>query len=350
MKNFLIVLFVLILVGVGGYFGWRYYNQSQANVSPDLNKKANSFVWGVTARPHAINKYNAKDWAKMVGYAKDLGVNYVRLSWETDTRDPKFNDKVISEVEKQGMGIYLAIGGDSEIQNSDNPYQTGYDSAYQIASQFKGRIKYYQLSNEISAAALKGSNFNGDKESDYYPEKYAKIRDWLKGANAGVKKADPSAKTVVTGMWIQYYIFNMLQNDKVDFDYIGWDWYSDMELIQDNKLSDGEGILDKLKALGKPVMLTEVSQRPDIVENEQILDEDKQSQYIADTVNWAYESGFIKGVIVYELIDEIPVSLKTQIEAYGLVEAKRLSSGKGAIVGLRKAYTTYKDIIAKHNQ
>lgn len=346
MKNFFIVLFVLVLVGAGGYFGWRYY-QSQANVSPNLNKKTNSFVWGVTARPHAINKYNTKDWTKLVGYAKDLGVNYVRLNWESDVRDPmKFNKATISEIEKQGMKPYVVITQTGDMTKSADPYTDGYNRAYTITKAVKGRVDYYQLENEITSWSLKGAEFSGDKADQYDETKSQKIIQWLKGTNAGVKAGDPEAKTVVAGQWIQYSFLQMIADGGVDYDIIGWDWFSDMGLIQDNKLDDGSNIMDKLKTFNKPIMLVEVGQRPD----GSTMDQDKQAKYISDMAEWAHGSGLIKGFFAFELTDGIPVSAKIPIEVYGLVEAKRLSTGKGAIVGPRKAYATYKDIIAKYSQ
>jgi len=353
MKNLLIVLFVLILVGAGGYFGWRYY-QSQANVSPNLNKKTNSFVWGVTARPHAINKYNVKDWTKLVGYANDLGVNYVRLGWDTDNHDPvAFNKAVIDEVLKQGMSPMLGFESKTDIFASDDPYTDGYDAAFRIATLNKDKVKYYQILNEVSSVVLRGGEFPGDKEDQYDASKYAKMRDYLKGAIAGIKKADPAAQTILTGQWTQYAFFDMLARDKVDYDIIGWDWYSGMGMIYDNKTADGSNVLDHLKKLNKPIFLTEVGQESNNADGTSSMDEDKQADYFQKMAEWAYNSGVIKGFIAFQLTDIITTTDKNsktdRIDRSGLVQADKNSKGKVVLIK-RKAFGVLQSIIAKYSK
>lgn len=359
MKNFLIVLFVLILVSAGGYFGWRYYNQSQATDSPTVKARTtkDGFIWGVTTRPHALSRYHPTLWKNQVGLASDLEVNYVRIDWEPEGRyngkiDPiGLSHALIKEVEAQKMRIYLSFGENGKITGSSNPYQDGYDLANQVVGANKGHVDYYQLANEISSESLRGAEFPGDKTSEYDLEKYAKIRDWLNGAIDGVKKADPQAKTVVVGQWTQIAFFDKLQEDGVNFDIIGWDWFSDMGLMKDVKISDGTYLVDKLKSFNKPVILAEVGQRPDgNKEDGFVMDEDKQNQFISEMANWSHDSGFIKGFFAFELTDVTNYDKGGYIDRYGLVACEKSKSGVGAVDHLRKVYSSYTDIVRKYSK
>ena len=357
MKNFLVVLFVLILAGGGGYFGWRYYNQSQASDSPSLNGKKNGFVWGVTTRPYALARYNSGLWKDQVKLASDLGVGYVRIGWEPEgwyknKMDPiGLNQALITEIEAQGMRTYLSFGENGKITDSDSPYQDGYDLANKIASANKGQVDYYQLANEISSESLKGSEFPGDEEDQYDVEKYEKIRDWLKGATAGLKKADSAAKTVVVGQWTQTAFFDMLKKDSVDFDIIGWDWFSDMALMKDVKIFDGKALTDKLKSFNKPVILAEVGHRPDGNKTDGFtVNEDKQDQFISEMASWAHGSGFIKGFFAFELTDLTNYDDGGYIDRYGLVAFERNKNGVGVVDHLRKAYSGYATVVKKYSK
>lgn len=358
MKNFLIVLFVLILVSLGGYFGWRYYNQSQATDSPTIKARTtkDGFIWGVTTRPHALARYSDKIWQKQVAFASNLGVGYVRTGWEPEgwyngKLDPiGLSQALIKEIETQGMRTYLGFGENGKITDSTNPYQDGYDLANQIASANKGHVDYYQLANEISSESLKGAEFPGDETSQYDLEKYQKIKDWLNGAIDGVKKADPQAKTVVVGQWTQIAFFDMLSEDGVNYDIIGWDWFSDMGLMKDVKISDGTYLVDKLKSFNKPVILAEVGQRPDGNKTTGFtMNEDKQDQFISEMANWAHGSGFIKGFFAFELTDLTNYGKGGYIDRYGLVAFKRNKQGVGVMTGLRKAYSSYAAIVTKYS-
>lgn len=360
MKKFLLIFLVLAILGLSGYFGWRYFNQKSAVATPEVTTPAtpaDNFIWGVTTRPNALAKYYPTRWQEQIKLAKDLGIGYVRIDWEPDAwidgkQDPVgFNDILTAEITKQGMRPYLNFGQNGKITASATAYQDGYDLATRITTANKGKIDYYQLGNEISSESLKGGQYPGDKTDQYDLAKYAKIRDWLKGAEAGIKAADPKAKTVVVGQWTQTAFFDMLQKDGVNFDIIGWDWFSDMNLMKDVKLSDKTLLTEKLQSYNKPVMLVEVGQRPDGNKDKGFtMNEDKQVQFISDMANWAHGSGFITGFFAFELTDVTNFAPGGYVDRYGLVDYERNDGGVGVMDHLRKAYSTYAAIVKKYSK
>lgn len=344
MKKILTILVVLAVVAVGGWFGLKQYRKWLVKKEP--------FVWGVTVRPHAIGKFSKSTWNKQLQLAKGLGVNYVRMSWQYDAYfnsklDPfGFHDNIIGMNEKQKLKTYMVIEANPDVLEVKDPYMDGYNSAFQIAAKFKGRIKYYQLLNESASVALKSPDNSGEKEEDYDSEKYVKARDWIKGASDGIKKADSSAYRVVTDQWTHTAFFDMLVKDKVDFDIIGWDWFSDMGLMQDKKLGDGTLIIDKLKSFNKPIILAEVNARPEGRNGQKGQDEDKQSEFIKNMAQFAKDSN-LKGFIVLELLD-VTNTGRGYTDYYGIVNTTEKNNGVGTIGEAKKAYNTYKEIIVKY--
>jgi len=346
-KKLLIIFLVLAILGGGGYLLWTKVLSKAARV------KKEPFVWGVTMRPHALGRYNQEVWAKEIALAKGLGVNYVRVGWQYDAwingKEDQFGfqEEIFKSIQDAGMNVYLVFEGNPDVLKVSDPYYDGYNNAFQIASHNRGKIKYYQLLNEAGSAALKGGEFSGDKESDYDAEKYTKVSEWLKGAARGIKEADPSAYRIISDQWVHTAFFDMLQRDKVDYDIIGWDWFSDMGLMGERKLTDGTLLIDKLKTFNKPIFLAEVNQRPEGDGGQKGMPEEKQADFIGKMAEWAYNSGAIRGFLVLELTD-VSNTGANFTDYYGLVEAAESSAGVGIPGKPRQAYDVYKKIISKY--
>ncbi|OGD57201.1 hypothetical protein A2V71_02185 [Candidatus Berkelbacteria bacterium RBG_13_40_8] len=139
----------------------------------------------------------------------------------------------------------------------------------------------------------------------------------------------------------------MLRRDKVDYDIIGWDWFSDMGFMADAKLFDGTSLVDKLKTFNKPIFLAEVNQRPEGSGGQQGMPEQKQADFISKMAEWAYNSGIVRGFMVLELTD-VPNTGADFTDYYGLVAAAKNSSGMGIPGEPRQAYDVYKEIISKY--
>ena len=345
MKNFLIILLVILILGIGAYFGWSYFKGKDEVIQVSKNKE---FIWGVSMYPFAADHvYIQKNWISQLALAKNLNVDYVRIKWDDAAyTDPKanleFHDKFLKEIFNQKLGLYLILEPDQDLKKMDNAYEEGYQTASRVASFYKGKIDYYQLMNESASNAIKGPQYSGEKESDYDPVLYPIVRDWIKGASAAIEKEDPSAKRVVTDQWTHYAFFDMLEKDGIDYDVLGWDWFSDMGLMGDKKLSSGQTILEKLQSFGKPVILAEVNARP----NKNGQDEEKQSNYIQAMADWAKQQK-LAGFFVHVLTDATSRDFKT-VDRYGLVKIEKNEKERFIIGTPRKAYQTYKEIIEKY--
>jgi len=350
MKNFLIILLALLIGAGGGYFAWKYFvtkDDSGGSVSQTTDDE--SFLWGVTMRPTGLGKYSDSIWSKQLKVASNLGVKWVRIDWTHDAEDEfTYHDNIIDYLKQFGLNVYLVIEPTGKFENVRNPYQDGYDNAYKIATHYKGQIKYYQIMNEASSNAIKGGTYSGEDESDYDATKYERTKEWLRGASEGIKKADANAQRVLTSQWTHTAFLDKLAQDNIEYDIIGWNWFSDMGYLGDKKLSDGTLLIDKLKSFNKPVILAEINYRPEGVNGQNGQPESKQADFIEKMAQWSVKTG-LKGFFVLELLDS-PNSGKGYTDYYGIVGVTKSSSGAYIPDEPRQAYETYQKIISRYSK
>lgn len=354
MKKFLIILLALIIGGVGGYFAYKKFFSGNSSFSSNNNQVTAAnynepFMWGTTMRPDAFGRYIDELWLKQIKVANNLGAPWVRIPWSYAADDQfKFNDEVMNYLINNGLEIYLVVEPNGDFEKVQDPYKDGYDNAYRIASHYKGKIKYYQIMNEAGSNAIIDGTYSGENESDYDATKYQRTRDWIKGALEGVKKADPEAYRAVTNQWLQTGFLEKLKKDNVDYDMIGWDWFSDMGFIGDKKLADGTLLIDKLKSFNKPFFLAEINYRPEGKNGQKGQPEEKQAAYIEKTADWAVENKLV-GFYVLELFNTVNPS-RGYNDYYGIYSIKKSTGGSYVPDEPLKAYTVYQEIIAKYNQ
>ncbi len=364
MKKYWGILFVFIVAALVGFLIWGnllrtdWTNISIIDNSPktsasktpkpyNISYYKEPFLWGVTMQPAGLGRYIAEIWAMQVQVAKNLGVPYVRLSWDyTNPAKFDYHDEVIKALEAQGIKIYLGFNPSIPLKNVKASYNDGLAWGYRIANYYKGKIKYYQLGNEQSIGALKGSEYSGENISDYDEINYQLAKEWLRGASDGIKRGDPSAYRVITGLWLGTGFFERLERDKIDYDIIGWDWFSDMGDISSKKMADGTFLIDKLKSFNKPIFLAEINVRPEGENGQNGPNEKNQADFLSKNADWAVSAN-LRGFIVYQLFDN-PNNPLGYTDFYGIVETEKSPSGSVVPGEARPAFYTYKDIINKY--
>lgn len=352
MKTFLIILLALIIGGGGGYFVYSKYfkNQAAFSTSPSRIVTAQNykepFQWGINVNPSPVRNYSLEMWTKQMKYVNDLGCGWIRLVYGANISNRlEIFDEMVNDADKRNIQVLLSLDSTEPVQTISNPYDDGYKVAKEVAEHYKGKIKYYQILNEIGGTVVKGPEYGGEEESDIDNQKYNQVKEWSKGAIEAIRKIDPDAYIVIDSFWTHYKVIEMLVRDGIEFDILGWNWYSDMKMMGDKKLADGSLLVDKLKSFGKPIILAEVNGAP--INGR--VNENSQAQFIQDMADWAYNSGIINGFYVHELVDIAPTP--TREEGYfGLIKFKKASDGGYTYGDLKKAYGTYKELIADYSK
>jgi len=361
MKKFLIVFLVLVLsAGIGMGLGWFINGRkvetktATASKTPVDTKK---HLWGVFTNPYVFNTPNDSFMPdhvdKQVSYWKDLGLNIVRFNYEFFSDRPEYikpeNDYLIKKLQANGIKRLMVVESplEKDFFNLAN-YQKGYEWGSFIGTHFKGKIDYYQLLNEVSGKAVK-ENASGYKIEDYDMAKFAPMEEYIKGLSDGIHEADPKAKRVICAHWIGVAAIDKLIADDVNFEVIGWNWFSEMGDDPTNKKLDDGTVLNIPKHFeksGKEFWLTELNRSSGSFDGK----EQDQAQYLKTAMDNLMKSGLVKGVFVYQLFDPNPGDdgKQTPNNQLGIIKVKKDSAGKWGPGEKKPAYSTYKDLIARY--
>lgn len=326
-----IVLFILIFLGM-------YLYNNYGNSSP-TKPNDHSFKWGVTLDPYPYGEVDGKVLDQGLARAKELGVKWLRFNVLNYPGDPfTLTDDVYNKAVKNDFNVVLIFQPDKDFQEFPNPYQAGYDQAYKIASHYKD-IEYFQLANEPAAGAIK-PNWSGVNQDSFDQDKYQKVLLWLKGATEGVKKANPKAKRIITGNWLNAGFFQMLDNDSLDYEIIGWDWHQktpDLSEVEDQ--GNQYNLIEILSKLDKELWITEAG-----LLDGSLNSEDEQADYLLRLIKQVYQSRKFTGLFTFVLFDGQP-RYENDNNYLGIIKNQVTGDGKLSPGEPKKAYRVLKDYI-----
>lgn len=351
-KIFLFI--VLCLVFTGGLLTYRGVITLPWVKSTD--QKSTSMLWGVHTSIYSFKKGPETFTQPMLDvqkkYVTDLGVSLLRSNYEIYPDSQEANDAMVKFAEESKLKLLLVLEPPLPDLMTQLTYQVGYDWGKKVASRYKGRVGYYQLTNEVSGVVIKPS-FPGTKESDYDEEKYQKLKVYLQGLSTGIHDGDKNAKRVITANWISTAIIDRMYKDKVPFDIIGWNWFSDMGDDPTHKVLDDGSVLDLptyFAKYKKPFWITEANQSHGDFDDQTGK---KQADYMNALTANIVKSGKVDAFIAFKLFDSHSEAQgkQTPDTSWGFVGQKVDAKTKNYIPGnLKPAYTAYKEIINKYVQ
>jgi|GEM_PF-995855 len=377
MKKFFIAILVLALAaGVGIGFGTIIKNRNKnKNTAPQEQKSdyKSEFIWGAQGGAFVLNRlddpYKPENVDKQIEFAKKLGINLIRANLEISKKDSPFeitplekaNDDFINRVADAKLQILLVLDPDiPKTVGKANYEEEGYKLGSYAAKHYKGKVKYYQIANEVTGTIVKpaednGKTFNGNYGVQYSQARYDAVLGWVKGMSRGIRENDTDAKIVLCGHWILYDVIQKLISDGVDFDILGWSWYStdgDDVTRREYNWGDHMNLAEKLYSIKKDVWIVETNYDHGSFGNGKISSsegEKKQAEFIGKFANNVYNSGYFKGFIVFTLFDNpINAEIAAEREAHwGLVEVKKIN-GDIKVTREKPAFNTYKKFISSH--
>jgi len=365
-KKIIISFFVLAIAIVGGIYAGRVLkNDKKVEESP--------YVFGVQCGAFTINKkiesYNEQNTVKKIQKLKELGVNTVRANFEMSVNQPfsitpydDTNDRYITSLTDNDFDVLLVIDPNIPATIGKADYEKeGYNLASYISKRYKGKIKYYQIANEVSGTSVKPSDpdfkgrvFKDDFGLEYSVERYEAVRGWVKGMSRAIRENDPSAKIVLTGHWVLYEVVERLIADGVDFDVLGWAWYeNDGDDITKRETPDGKNTINlgaELAKFKKTNWIIESNLEdgtfPKGSKTTKTLEKD-QADFIRNFVPNVINSGYFTGYFFFTLFDD-PVAGEVAGEReahWGLVEVKKVGD-ENVIVRNKPGFNAYKDAIS----
>ncbi|MBE9584294.1 hypothetical protein IM792_07535 [Mucilaginibacter sp. JRF] len=294
---------------------------------------------GVNGHPFGDAPYLETPATRQVDMINQMGMNWYRINVLTQSDGTISGNRpglfeALRDAAKSGSVNLLPMLYLRTFKSADSP-ETAYEKGRTLGANFAAKygeyFEYYDLGNDLELDLLL-PNTDGRDIADYNPTKSKAIAYYLKGMDEGIKANDPGAKTMIDAGWLHWGFLTICSNYGVQFDAIGYHWYSDMEgaAKKSYKIDD---ITTKITGLfpTKELWFTEFGYRYNSSSN---VNEDKQSEFINSFVAKCRNNTKVKAAIAYELLDEPYKSY--QESNYGLYKwlTRYTSSAKKPVVSI----------------
>lgn len=247
-------------------------------------------------------------------------------------------------------------------------YQRAFDAGNKLALRHGKNIQYYNVGNEMARYLV--SHFK-IPECEATPPDWSKIREcfnqqvgmgdeylqfffseeiamrfislsaYTKGFIDGIKVNDQDAKIIINDTEMYYGYIQFLELLNVNYDIIGWNWYSGLGSIQNNH--QNVNVYQKLVELagGKDIWITEFNSLLG-----SFYGDERQKINIESMIHEYVNLDEIKTIILYELIDQYYGQVETPYEDYfGLITAPFPNENNAE---LKPSFNQYKYLIEEH--
>ena len=372
-KVLIAVLIICIAIVAGVYIGLRSAGNTENGEVATGNQttpKNNQFAWGVNTSIYQVDGYVEETAQRQIDIIKKLGVNTVRMTYERSIElepfsinyySDKYNDDFVDRLNSADIDIAMIIDGDiiGTAESEIDQEKEGYKLGQHVASRYKGKVKYYQIGNEITGTTVKpsdpefkGETFEGELGLSYSVSRYKSALGWLKGMSKAIRESDPDAQIVVSGHWVLYDVIEKMIDEGLDFDILGWAWYSEDGLDITKRDHQGQDInlFETLNSFGKKVWVIESNQhRGSYGDGDSAKGELEQSEFIRNFIDYNYQKKLFIGYFVYTLFDNPAFADKQdgQDAHWGLVAVSESATGS-PIFTEKKAFGTYQKIISDY--
>lgn len=302
----------------------------------------NSFVWGMSVNLfpypalHDEKRFEAVT-EEQIRALKQLKVQAVRFTYSIE--EPDRSVYLARRLQQEGIRSVVIL---EDYINGPEANETdhGYQFAKTAISHVGQYVDYYQLANEIGGTAIKSAAYPGTQLSDYDPTRLNQTLNFVSGASRAVHDFDPTAARIISINSLETGIIKEAINRHIDFEIIGWNWFSDFGTNLDNPLLNqqtGERypFLATLRSFGKPLWLTELSRRGGAADNH----ETAQADFLKQAIPIAVKDGF-KGIFPFNLVEDV-----VGLPGYGLLEPQQDKTGAWYIARPRVAFFTYQTLI-----
>lgn len=317
-----------------------------ASVTSLATPAAADLIWGVNGHP--LMSYPDVTIEQQLDYVKDLGMKSYRVDIPNGTKAPQLRKLMIAAKARE-IEILPVVTPDFDMDelNPELLHKQAYDLGFNLASQFKGEVRVWELANEFENYAIlkpcetrdNGVQYSclfgspgGIDPLDYYGPRWVKSIAVVKGLTEGVRAGDPKAlRAVGTAGWGHIGAFERMYKDGADWDISVWHMYG----------QDPEWALKKLIKYGHPIWITEFNYPLGSTKSEQeqadgLANAMKSLRNYTDTYN-------IQAAHIYELLDE-PYWASSYEAKMGLIRVENSGDGKTTIPKI--AYERVKQLIA----
>ncbi len=309
LSKILPILSFIFLVGCAGLNKLSEVEQKSIRKSNSYPVEvADNFIWGINGHPITHLDYVVGNIEHQITLLKEHLLEYYRVDITTrnngaiDTYPDKF-EELLKIANKHQIKILPIIKIDKQLgdysHTKEEAYNMGREQAHGFVKKYGSHFEYYELGNEQENKIIfKDKNGTATEHYDY--QKLKILTAYFKGMIDGIKAINPKAKIMITGGWLHWGYFDLLEQEKVDYDIISYHWYSNMGSMFNAKWGGGN-VIDTLTAkFSKPIWITEINKKDGSV-NETYQEQAYWVEYFINELN---QQPNINAFILYELYDQ----------------------------------------------
>lgn len=353
----------LIVLGGGTYFAMgnsETFSLTLAGLAPTTKSEPSHRAhWGAVIRPFALDVAGQPTtWShgipQQLDLLKQMGGTLVRANIEPNigVMDALIDGAVSRDLD---VLLVLEVAGDNPVLNpsilKNQLYQLGRDLGREWSSRYRGKVRYYQLANEVTGTAARRPEDTGPTLENRYDLKFdanraERVAQYERGLADGVKQGDKNAQRMITGHWVLVDIISYLIKQGVNFEIVGWDWYSDMGIDPATTKVDKQVDLDLpgiFTALGKDFWLAEVNKEAGSFKGTA----EQQATYLTNVADVVVANPNIKGMVVHMLPD-MAAEQGEDTGELGLVTVNQQANGAWQFGAQKSAYAALKTVFAQH--
>ena len=367
MKRFLSLITTIVLVlnvfcmANPISFGFIAEAEEQISAIPkpvDLTARED-FSIGVNVHSALYPDYPEAYLAEQIHAVARMGSKWIRLNGQLVDDEWTYLDTAVGLCNKYGLKIIMVLDIDKSVSLEYITLMCETYARRYNGEEGRGYVDYFQVWNEVDIDLLRakygGSAPSGESETHYFTipvDSAADLPEYLEyfqAAEKGIHSKDSNSKFMINfsathcGM-ISYFLRNGLKIDMV-----GWDLYAnrpyDREVSASELTADYDLIQKNIyEPYGVPVMICETNVNP------HKMDEDDRKKYdfgmeiyqiAIDNLYLAYNRPWIKGAIMYELLDERTKEFGAPESCYGLIKTE---SGGAGILDIKNEKTIYLEL------
>lgn len=299
---------------------------------PELTYR-DDFDWGaVMHAPQWGPAYSSGNLETQLHQLKEMGSTLLRID---ATGDVGILDKTVMLCNTYGIKVMLIVyipGRTFDTEVAIDPAAIE-EHFYAYAKRYDGtngcgKVDYIQLDNEMDVQIMGWTDMKGSgMEISEYPEpSLRKITEQVSYAVRGIRSGNPNVKIIINIAYVHYGILKYFQENGIEWDITGHDWYSDMFSIgnpnydptdrSQNFHNAGKELYD---LFGKPIIICETNQWTNALNNMPIDDEGYPDDpdikaSMLDGTWWDpfvlcledyYNQDYVIGCTIYEFYDEL---------------------------------------------
>jgi hypothetical protein len=264
-------------------------------------------VWGINGHP--FSAYPGVSYEQQLGYIRDLGLKSYRVNI-SDLKSAPALAQLVAKAEPLGIEILPVITPPFDLKTLplDELHKQSRELAFALVSQFKGKIRVWELGNEMENHAIiqpcemqdDGKQYNcawgpagGVGPLEYYGPRWRQVSAVLKGLSEGAIAADPAVrKAMGTAGWGHLGAFERMKQDGIQWDISVWHMYGE----------DPEVAFKTLAPYGNPIWVTEMNHPLGSQKGEQEQAEGL-TRWMAKLREYSAQYK-VEAVHLYELMDE----------------------------------------------